>query len=95
ALLRRGIRVRAFDPVVSPEAPGIPAGVTFASSAYDAAKGAHVLVVVTEWNEFRRLDFSRLRRVMKRPAIVDLRNVYEPAKVRRLGFAYTCVGRPT
>jgi UDPglucose 6-dehydrogenase len=95
ALLRRGIRVRAFDPVVPPAAPGIPSGVTFAQSAYDAAKGAHALVVVTEWNEFRRLDFSRLRRAMKRPAIVDLRNVYEPAKVRRLGFAYTCVGRPT
>jgi len=95
ALLRRGIRVRVFDPVVPPAAPGIPAGVTFAQSAYDAAKGAHTLVVVTEWNEFRRLDFARLRRVMKRPSIVDLRNVYEPDKVRRLGFAYTSVGRPT
>lgn len=95
ALLRRGIRVRVFDPVVRSEAPGIPKGVTFAQSTYDAAKGAHALVVVTEWNEFRRLDFARVRRVMKRRSIVDLRNVYEPARLRRLGFEYTCVGRPT
>ena len=94
ALLRRGVRVRVFDPVVRQGAPGVPDGVTFATSAYDAAKGAHALAVVTEWNEFRRLDFARIRRVMKRRAIVDLRNVYEPAKVRRLGFEYTSVGRP-
>ncbi len=95
ALLRRGIRVRAFDPVVREGAPGLPEGVIYAANAYDAAKGADSLVVVTEWNEFRRLDFARMRRVMRRRVIVDLRNVYEPAAVRRLGFKYTGVGRPT
>ncbi|HET9252349.1 MAG TPA: UDP-glucose/GDP-mannose dehydrogenase family protein [Candidatus Eisenbacteria bacterium] len=94
ALLRRGIRVKVFDPVVRQGADGIPAGVEFATSAYDAAKGADALVLVTEWNEFRRLDLARVRRVMRRRAIVDLRNVYDPAVVRRLGFEYTCVGRP-
>jgi UDPglucose 6-dehydrogenase len=94
ALRRRGLRVRVFDPVVRRGADGIPDGVEFATSAYDAAKGADALVLVTEWNEFRRLDLARVRRVMRRRAIVDLRNVYDPAVVRRLGFEYTCVGRP-
>jgi UDPglucose 6-dehydrogenase len=95
ALLRRGVRVRVFDPVVREGAPGIPKGVTFADDAYNAAKGAHALALVTEWNEFRRLDLARVRRVMRRRVLVDLRNVYEPAAVRRLGFEYICVGRPT
>ena len=94
-LLKRGVRVRVFDPVVREGAPGVPKGVTFADDAYDAAKGAHALALVTEWNEFRRLDLARVRRVMRRRVLVDLRNVYEPAAVRRLGFEYTCVGRPT
>ncbi len=93
-LLRRGVRVRAFDPVVRKGAAGVPKDVAFAANAYDAVKGADALAIVTEWNEFRRLDLARVRRAMRRRVIVDLRNVYEPATVRRLGFEYTCVGRP-
>jgi UDPglucose 6-dehydrogenase len=52
-----------------------------------------VLILVTEWNEFRKLDLVKIRRAMRRRAIVDLRNVYEPETVRRLGFQYTSVGR--
>ena len=95
ALLRRGVRVRAYDPVVREGAAGVPRRVVFAENAYDAAKGADALVIVTEWNEFRRLDLARVRRVMRRRAIVDLRNIYDPASVKRLGFDYTSVGRPT
>jgi UDPglucose 6-dehydrogenase len=95
ALLRRGVRVRVFDPVVREDSPGAPRGVEYTSSAYEAVRGAHAMALVTEWNEFRRLDLARIRRLMRRRAIVDLRNVYEPATVRRLGFAYTCVGRPS
>jgi UDPglucose 6-dehydrogenase len=87
------VRVRVFDPVVREGAPGVPRGVVFASDAREAARGADALAVVTEWNEFRRLDLARVRRVMRRRAIVDLRNVYDPAAVRRLGFDYTSVGR--
>ena len=94
ALLKRGVRVRAFDPAVKPAAVELPAGLFFATSAYDAAKGADVLAVVTEWNEFRRLDLGRVKRAMRRRAIVDLRNVYDPVAIRRLGFTYTSVGRP-
>jgi UDPglucose 6-dehydrogenase len=92
-LLRRGVRVRVFDPVVREGAAGVPRGVAFAANAYEAAKGADALAIVTEWNEFRRLDLARIRRVMRRRVLVDLRNVYEPAAARRLGFAYTSVGR--
>jgi UDPglucose 6-dehydrogenase len=93
-LMRRGVRVRAYDPAVRADAEGLPNGLHFAQNAYDAVKGADVMVLVTEWNEFRRLDLRRVKRAMRRPAIVDLRNVYEPASARRLGFAYTSVGRP-
>ena len=94
ALQRRGVRVRVYDPAVRADAEGLPRGLHFAQNAYDAVKGADVMVLVTEWNEFRRLDLSRVKRAMKRRAIVDLRNVYDPASMRRLGFAYTSVGRP-
>ena len=94
ALLRRGIRVRVFDPVVKEGAAGIPRGAVFSANAYDAAKGADAVAIVTEWNELRRLDLSRLGRAMRRRVLVDLRNVYEPEAARRRGFEYLCVGRP-
>ena len=93
ALLKRSVRVRAFDPAVRAGAEGVPAAVTFAANAYEAAKGADVVALVTEWNEFRKLDLAKLHRVMRRRAIVDLRNVYDPEIVRRHGFDYTSVGR--
>ena len=94
SLLRRGVRVRVFDPVVRAGAPGVPKGAVFAENAYEAAKGADAVAIVTEWNELRRLDLSRLGRNMRRRVLVDLRNVYEPAAARRRGFEYICVGRP-
>jgi UDPglucose 6-dehydrogenase len=93
AFLKRGVRVRVYDPAVRRGNPEVPAGVVFGTNAYDAAKGADVLVLVTEWNEFRKLDLMKVRRVMRRRSIVDLRNVYDPETVRRLGFTYTSVGR--
>jgi len=93
SLQRRGAKVRVFDPVVREGMAGAPDGVVFAANAYEAAKGADALVLVTEWNEFRRLDFSKVGRAMRRRVVVDLRNVYDPAAVRRLGFEYTSVGR--
>jgi UDPglucose 6-dehydrogenase len=94
ALRRKKAAIRVYDPVVRAGTPGAPTGVVWADNAYEAAKGADALVVVTEWNEFRRLDLARVRRVMRRRAIVDLRNVYDPPAALRLGFAYTAVGRP-
>jgi UDPglucose 6-dehydrogenase len=67
--------------------------VEFVSDRYEAAAGAHALVIVTEWNEFRRLDFERLRGVMAGRVLVDLRNVYRPEDVEPFGFRYVGVGR--
>jgi len=95
SLLRKGIAIRAYDPAVRADAEGLPHGLHFAQNPYDAVKGADVMVLVTEWNEFRRLDLARVKRAMRRKSIVDLRNVYDPATVKRLGFAYISVGRPS
>jgi UDPglucose 6-dehydrogenase len=65
----------------------------YGSDAYDCATGADVLVLATEWNEFRALDFGRLARLMRSRTVVDLRNVYEPRELRAAGWSYTGVGR--
>jgi UDPglucose 6-dehydrogenase len=94
-LRRRGARIAAYDPVAMTQAARHPAlrGAEFAADAYAAAKGAHALVIVTEWNEFRQLDLKRLKRTMRRGVFCDLRNIYEPEDVERAGFRYVGVGR--
>jgi UDPglucose 6-dehydrogenase len=89
-----GARVRVYDPAAMDNArPLLPASVTFSDSPYEAADGAHAVVLVTEWNEFRYLNLERLRAQLKRPAIFDGRNLWEPERMRRLGFEYHSVGR--
>ena len=66
----------------------------FATDAYDCAAGASALVIVTEWEQFRALDFDRLKKVMAKPVLVDLRNVYRPEQAARYGFSYEGIGRP-
>jgi UDPglucose 6-dehydrogenase len=67
--------------------------VTFCADAYDCAQRAAALVIVTEWEQFRALDFARLKRAMAQPVLVDLRNVYRPEEIARYGFSYASVGR--
>ena len=67
--------------------------VEFAASAYAAIEGADALVLVTEWDAFRALDLHKVKALLKSPVVVDLRNVYAPDEMRRLGFSYTSVGR--
>jgi UDPglucose 6-dehydrogenase len=67
--------------------------IDYAGSAYEAAEGADCLVIVTEWNEFRSLDLRRLKKIMKTPALVDLRNIYKRAEVEAQGFLYESIGR--
>ena len=95
ALLRRGLRVTAFDPVAMPRARAVAGleSVTFARDAYEAARGADALAIVTEWNEFRNLNLSRLRRLMRRPVLCDLRNLYDPEEVEAAGMRHVGVGR--
>jgi len=90
-----GALIRAFDPAGMEQAAAVlPEGVTYCQSALDAAQGADALVVITEWNEFRALDATRLAAAMRGRVIVDLRNVYDPAAMRAAGFSYSAVGRP-
>jgi UDPglucose 6-dehydrogenase len=69
--------------------------VTFCASPYEAAEGADGVVIATEWNQFRKLQFDQLRRALRRPLIVDLRNLYDPREVAEAGLRYVSVGRPT
>lgn len=92
-LIERGAAVRAFDPVAMPEAVKILPGIVYAEDEYVAVTGADALIFVTEWNQFRALDMKRIRDLMTSPKIADLRNIYEPAAMRELGFDYVGVGR--
>jgi UDPglucose 6-dehydrogenase len=92
-LVERGASVSAYDPVAREEAEKVLPQIEYAEDEYAAAKGADVLVFMTEWNQFRALDMDRIRGLMKVPRIADLRNIYEPADMREMGFQYAGVGR--
>ena len=94
ALQAAGAKVVAFDPEGMHEAARLLPGVTFAKTAYDALTDADVMVVITEWHEFRGLDPRRIKEAMRKPRIVDLRNIFDPDEMRGLGFAYEGIGRP-
>jgi UDPglucose 6-dehydrogenase len=93
ALQDMGAKVRAFDPVGMEQAKAFIGNVTFCDDVYSCAEGASALVIVTEWEQFRALDFERLKAAMARPVLVDLRNIYRPEEVARHGFVYESVGR--
>jgi UDPglucose 6-dehydrogenase len=88
-----GAAIRAFDPQAMDNARSIFENITYCADAYETAQGADVLVIATEWNEFRALNLERIKPTMKQPIIVDLRNVYDSKRVRALGFQYTSIGR--
>jgi UDPglucose 6-dehydrogenase len=88
-----GASVCAFDPQGMANARQMLDGIDYAEDAYACAKGADALVIVTEWDAFRALDLKRIKRLLKTPVIVDLRNVYDPVEMRRRGFRYVSVGR--
>ena len=92
-LQSEGARIQAYDPVAMPNAHLYLHDVTLCQDAYRVAEGADALVVVTDWNEFRHLDPSRLRAAMRQPIIVDGRNMYDPEEMRTLGFDYRGMGR--
>jgi UDPglucose 6-dehydrogenase len=92
-LIDAGATVKAYDPEGMEQARPLLGNIIYAQDIYDCAKGADVLVIVTEWNAFRALDFERLRSVMATPNLVDLRNVYREEDVSRYGFSYSSVGR--
>ena len=93
-LLAAGARVRAYDPQAMPTARAALPGIVCAASAYEAAESADALLVATEWEEFRDLDWQRIRDLMARPLILDARNLLSPSHMKSLGFEYESVGRP-
>jgi UDPglucose 6-dehydrogenase len=93
ALVERGAKVSAYDPVAREQAEKIFSGVEFANDAYAAADGADALVIVTEWDEFRALDLERVAASLKGKILVDLRNVYDPSEAEEFGLRYHGVGR--
>jgi UDPglucose 6-dehydrogenase len=94
ALVAAGVTVQAYDPEAMKVAKGLfGSRVTYAAQNYDALKGADCLAIVTEWNEFRRPDFSRMRKLMRSPVVFDGRNLFTPEQMKQNGFTYYSVGR--
>jgi len=93
ALQARGAKIKAYDPVAVPTAQQTLRDVEYCVDAYAACAGSDALVLATEWNQFRALDLERVRSLLQQPIMIDLRNVYEPETMRRMGFRYTAVGR--
>ncbi|MBC7796150.1 MAG: UDP-glucose/GDP-mannose dehydrogenase family protein [Pyrinomonadaceae bacterium] len=93
-LVKRGAKVKAFDPVAIEEARKVlPSEIIYSKDEYDTLDGADALVIMTEWNQFRALDLERVKKLLKTPKVADLRNVYEPKDMREMGFEYVGVGR--
>ncbi len=93
ALVSAGATVKAFDPEGMDEAKKLLSGITYCDDSYSTLQGADVLVIVTEWNEFRALNLTKVKAALKSPVVVDLRNVYDPVEMRDAGFTYTSIGR--
>ena len=93
ALIAMGATVQAFDPEGMHEAARMLEGVQFKDGPYEAVTGADVVVIVTEWDQFRALDLDRIKLLMQQPVMVDLRNVYRPDEMRIRGFRYASIGR--
>jgi UDPglucose 6-dehydrogenase len=92
ALQEEGARVKVYDPQAMKKAKEVLEKVKFCKDPYEACKGSDCLLIVTEWNEFKELDFVKAKRLLKRPLIIDGRNIYEPGSLEKLGFTYIGVG---
>ncbi|MCL6534353.1 MAG: UDP-glucose 6-dehydrogenase, partial [Armatimonadetes bacterium] len=92
-LLQEGAAVRAYDPVAMPNMQALYPHITYCRNAYEVAEGADALALVTEWNEFKQLNFERIKSLMRQPNLFDGRNLYDPQRMRKLGFYYYGVGR--
>ena len=94
SLVSKGAHVRAYDPVAIPEAKSLlDPSVRYCDSAYSAAEGSDALVVGTGWPEFRALDFDRIKHLLKKPVIVDTKNLLDATRLRALGYEYVGMGR--
>jgi len=92
-LLEMGASVRAFDPAAMKEAKKVLKGIVYCKDAYQAIEGSEGVLLITEWNQFRNLDLQQVKMLLKTPIFIDMRNVYDPERMRRMGFTYVAVGR--
>jgi UDPglucose 6-dehydrogenase len=92
-LQENGAIIKAYDPAAMEKARIVLKNINYQKSAYDVAKGADCLVIITEWNEFKELDLAKIKKLLKHPIIIDGRNLFEPDKMKKLGFDYRCIGR--
>ena len=93
-LREAGAVIRAYDPAGMEEAKALLKNVNWCEDTYEALDGADALVIVTEWNEFRSLNFDRIKKILKGSVVVDLRNIYDPKTMTDAGFRYSSIGRP-
>ncbi|MDD5449097.1 MAG: UDP-glucose/GDP-mannose dehydrogenase family protein [Candidatus Omnitrophica bacterium] len=93
SLVKAGAKLKVFDPQAMKKAKSVLRGVKFCNGPYEAADSADCLVIITEWNEFKELDLKKIKGLLKQPLIIDGRNMYEPAAMKKLGFKYVCMGR--
>lgn len=93
-LVKEGVKIKTYDPIAADRARCVlPKSVRFCKDPYEAARDSDCLFIATEWNEFKRLDFKKIRKSMRQPVIVDGRNIYDPEEMKRLGFRYVGMGR--
>ncbi|MBI4055712.1 MAG: UDP-glucose/GDP-mannose dehydrogenase family protein [Elusimicrobia bacterium] len=93
-LREKGVKIQATDPVAMPKARAHLTGVKFCADAYECAAGADALILVTEWQAYKNLNFKKILKLLRHPVIVDARNLYDPGRMRRMGFRYRSIGRP-
>jgi UDPglucose 6-dehydrogenase len=93
-LQERGAKIQAYDPAGMEQARKYFEDIDYKKDLYAVAEGADALVLATEWNQFRNIDWERAKKLFRRPVVVDLRNIYDPRRMRALGFHYESVGRP-
>jgi len=92
-LLKEGAKIKCFDPLAMDNTKKILSNLTYCQDEYDTVRNSHALVILTEWNQFRNIDLLKIKELLKTPVLLDLRNLYEPQKVKSLGFIYEGIGR--
>ena len=93
ALQKEGANIKAYDPIAMEEAKKEMPDIKYCKETYEVAKDADALIFMTEWNQFRSLDMDRIKKILKKPVVIDLRNIYEPDRMKEKGIDYTAVGR--
>lgn len=93
SLTHIGAKIKAYDPQAMEKAKAVLKGIDFCKNPYEAAKDSDILLILTEWNEFKTMELGRIKRLLKNPLIIDGRNIFDPVKMKRLGFKYISIGR--